>query len=404
MARQRPILDRVIDRATVPTETTKTDAVDDGATDGAMNREPTIATAPPPLPTGRPKLAIVARNTSSELANAKQAAESRAKKTESRAPAERSRGHDISTGVIIPGLPLPPPTDLEQPQFRLRRDESVIAQAVLSRKPLDRVQEVARRASADAAGALSNIGAAAAEYVGQGSLQAVKRFQALPRKKQILWVAAPYAIVLLLVLVLIQLRDPARGAPSIVPTGRSEPAQAAIAPEGLLPPASAAPRPHAPAKTEPTPLAKIALASGPQPSPLSKLIEKSEHLTAASDSGFGQGLDRLTDSGRSARGLWRTIPIASSLRVKPDGNALRVARLRSKSRLIVFPDFPARDGWILAQRTSGEVGFIPRLHLDGKRDPRFDKDEPKRVRTTRAPRAERINASRRSRSPNGPRI
>jgi hypothetical protein len=266
-----------------------------------------------------------------------------------------------STGsIIIPGIALPPATEAQDSQpIRLKRHESVIAEAAKERKGLWRVGAIAKRATTEVASALQNMGYAAVSVLGQRSVNAVRHFEALPRKKQIMWVAAPYAVVLFLVLVLVELKEPSRASATVI-----SPASAAASIEETGHPPAPAPQPA-------TPAAQTQVAD--KPSGAEEKITPSDALPLVLPG---------DKNSRISRSVWKTVPIASSLRVKPDPNALKVSRLKAGARAIIYPDFPTREGWVLAQRPGGEIGFMVASHIDGKKDPRFDKIKDKKSKRT----------------------
>jgi hypothetical protein len=66
----------------------------------------------------------------------------------------------------------------------------------------------------------------------------------------------------------------------------------------------------------------------------------------------------------SAKPHVRRVAIASSLRAKPDLGSLKVADLRVGARVLVYDEFPAPEGWVLAHRPAKEIGFMLADHLD----------------------------------------
>jgi hypothetical protein len=249
------------------------------------------------------------------------------------------------TGVFLAHMALPPATDFEQPLVRLRRDQSVIADAVAARNGLWKMQSLAKRATTDLASALSTIGYLAGRAVTNSSVAAIRRFESMPRKRQIMWVSLPYLVVGCLVLLLLQLRE--------------VPAQATVivaAPEAQIETHHALDAP---------------LTQAPIPAPAPK---GSDVLKAA----LGSATDKPIPAPRSiTRPESVHVPISSSLRVKPDAGSAKVARLKANARVYVYRDFPTNDGWVLAQRPSGEIGFLIASHLEGKKEPRFEKDRTK---------------------------
>jgi hypothetical protein len=292
-----------------------------------------------------------------------------------------------SAGIMIPGIGLPPATDSESQQIRLKRSESVIAEAAKARKGLWRVGAIAKRATTDVASAVSNMGYAAVSMIGERSVNAVRHFEALPRNKQIAWVAAPYAVVLVLVVILVELKEPANAAATVIaPSNATSLERAAVVPATIAQPT--------PATAQHAPFAVAPIAIAPPPA-LAQKADASTDLPLTSPNDRGP---------RASHGVWKTVPIPSSLRVKPDPNALKAGRLKVGSRVIVYPDFPTREGWVLTQRPGGEIGFLIASHLDGKKDPRFDKiSEARKAKRSKKQKIDPFTEVRRPRSQRGPR-
>lgn len=312
-----------------------------------------------------------------------------------------ARSPDPLPATDPPTAPAPrvgsPSAETRRQRFRLKRTESVFAEAAKARGPLWRVQLLARRATGDVVNALTMVGHAAATMLGEKSVRAVRQFESMPRKKQILWVAAPYAVVLLLVLLLVQLRVPSRAsaeqafaatavhlnptpAPALNDQAHRVDAAALTAPGATNAPATA----EAAAVAVSDGPAGAGSAAAPTPAePVASAPPSSGDEHRAEDSVealVGRGVHRAPPG----RSQWHKLPMTTVMRAKPDSGALKIAKLRSGSRILVFPDFRAREGWVLAQRSDGEVGFIVASHLEGKRDPRFEqKHEKSRHRGTR---------------------
>jgi hypothetical protein len=89
------------------------------------------------------------------------------------------------------------------------------------------------------------------------------------------------------------------------------------------------------------------------------------------------------------QGALRRVPIRSALRVKPDVLAKKAVRMEPGSEVVVYPSFPAPDGWILARVPNGEIGFMVALNLEGKRDPRFAPGAAAAARKVKKPKAVR---------------
>ena len=244
-------------------------------------------------------------------------------------------------GTLPEKCPPPPP---------LRREVSVLAAAAAERR---RWRHRFRSALRKTFGSLS--------VATEGVLPVLRKFEALPRRRQILLVLLPYVGALGLLLFwlgrssAVELDSPAvdenRGAPP------APPVRAATAdPVPIAAAAHDAPRrPADPRKDAPDP-------------------EPEEML------GTGTPSTGPRDRGPRLLGHVRVLPRASALYSRPSGDAKRAAFLRNGHVLTVFEDFPAPDGWILARSEKGTVGFVSALHLDGERDPRIDRRRRKRRR------------------------
>lgn len=53
----------------------------------------------------------------------------------------------------------------------------------------------------------------------------------------------------------------------------------------------------------------------------------------------------------------RTIPARCMLRVRADDAGLIAAELEERDQVIIFPEYAATEGWVLAQKPGGEIGF-----------------------------------------------
>src|SRR5205814_8876167 len=135
----------------------------------------------------------------------------------------------------------------------------------------------------------------------------------LPRKKQILWVAAPYAVVLFLVLLLIFLKEPSKAGATVI-----APVQAAQMQAPPVQPAAPAPAPVQQAQ----PAAVLQQAQAPAQAAPDQPAEKRDAIKALIDKTEGDVPLAAPNerSARIARSVWKTVPIAASLRVKPDQN------------------------------------------------------------------------------------
>lgn len=247
-------------------------------------------------------------------------------------PSERPRRDLTRPKAVLPGIALPPPTEYdllgldtkagvlakdESSYHQLRRDESVIAAAYAARSsPMARAKSFwarTRSSLQDGSHSLTSV-------LGETGLSALQRFEQLPRKSQLLLVAAPYVGALILALVLFQLRGKTDGAEALPPPPAPTPASAvvaAIAPVQL----SAAPK-------EPEP----AIVSPPKVTPL--------------------------------HGVKRVLLDKAILLGRPDLDGPQVVKLRPGTSLATFPEFPAPAGWILVQSEKGTVGFLEQAAFD----------------------------------------
>lgn len=319
-----------------------------------------------------------------------------------------ARPNPTPTGVRVERLGLPPAMELDRPRIHVRRSESVIREAAVSRSPMTRAGHAARHASWGVARVLSTIGSAAASLVGAHSVAAVRMFESLPRRKQILWVLTPYVVVVALVFLLVYLRDPGRSAGTVAPISihvpeREVPEQGNTVASGQRPdPYPEAVRsspqefaregsPPEPvhADTEPEIVDARSRLAEPRSQVLgreSPIIEggpripvrgRTPPIRGALASPAPMPAEGLSEVDRSASasqggGLPHVLAIDSYLRAKPDPRARRVARLKSRRSITVYPRFPAQHGWILGQKSSGEIGFLPLAHLSGRKDPDLD--------------------------------
>lgn len=211
------------------------------------------------------------------------------------------------------------------PNLRLRRDESVLAEVIAERRStLWRAAVAARR--------MSTRLQITATHLRDSTSGAIRRFETLPRHRQILWVAAPYVVALLLVLVLLFFsRSPDE--PAAANQARSAPAQAATESPKI-----------AGEKTKPAD-PPVASSDDAQPAP---------KATADPDP-------------PPLRSEVRRIPVWSRLYVRPNTGYKIAAHLRPGTEVTLYPDFPTEDGWHLARSEKGTIGFIQQERLDGIR-------------------------------------
>jgi hypothetical protein len=269
---------------------------------------------------------------------------------------------------------------------RMRRDESIIAEVAL-----------ARRASMFSPGLFfGRVGRGMRTFlfedipVAAGSVKkiAVGVDRLSPKKKAAL-VAAPYAIAMLLVGTLFiggAPSDPvpiaASPAPSSTPAigvgiasaqAATPPATPSTASQLAIPPVPAPPAasqlatpPAAPinvptAAPAPAPIVNGAFA--PQPPPQAPAQAAIPALPIApKPAPVAPKIGPTTE-------IARTIPIRSALYAKPKRGTKRVARLAEGDELFVYPNVPAPEGWVVARRLDGEIGFLIARHLDGEKDP-----------------------------------
>jgi len=166
----------------------------------------------------------------------------------------------------------------------------------------------------------------AKKVVSQSGLSLVHRFERLPRRYQIAWVALPYAAAFALVVSLY--------------LSRTQPVEVASRPSTVPPVTTTpAPAPSAPSMPVEQPAAPAAL---------------------------------------QTRVVTLTRP--SALYIRPDATVIRSARLPEGHVVTVYVDFPCPEGWALGQSEKGTVGYISTLHLDGQPDPFVDAVQQNRRR------------------------
>lgn len=247
----------------------------------------------------------------------------------------RKRSADATVGGNLERFPLPPPTEFGAPDVEIRNEESVVAEAMhIKSDTMWRVKQYARRAST----VMSKQTYAIANSLGDQSVAAIRRFESLPRQKQLLWVAAPYFVAAILVVVLLQVR-----------TGEPQAATNAI--------------PALPETTEVADATDNATddVDVPLVAPRKKVADDD-----IGDPDIGAGVER-------------TLPRRTRLFSRPEAGP-HSAKLRKGAKVKVFPDFPAPDGFVLAQSAKGTVGFLSVLHLEGENDPAIDKKRKRRRR------------------------
>jgi hypothetical protein len=233
------------------------------------------------------------------------------------------RGHRVSWPFEEKSAPVWPPLDAPN----VRREESVIAEIARARnEKLWRVGAVARRMSTQIKRSV--------DVLHESSRGALRRFESLPRSKQILWVAAPYVGAAFLVGLLMAIDEKETVAITAVPVPAA--VEANPSPQPIIAEAAAAAVAEAPAP--PT-----------APAPRSPMVKERHQL-----------------------------PVYATLYARPD-DELKVARVRPQL-LTVYPDFPTEEGWVLVMTEKGTVGYLERARLDGDPEPKTKK---KRVRPRR---------------------
>ncbi len=218
---------------------------------------------------------------------------------------------------------------------RVRNEDSVVAEIVRARgDTLWKVGAMARRMSNDLKDAVV--------VLHDSSRSALRRFESLPRRKQLMWVAAPYLGAAFLVGLLLALNSAAHGPVAISPisTAIAEPAAPPVTPMPDLQPVTP-PAPAVERTPEPPP--------APAPEP-----------------------------------VLRELPVRAVLYVRPDIRYNAAAHLRARSQVTVYTDFPAPEGWVLAVSEKGTVGYLEAARLEGApADRRPHRHKKKRVRPRR---------------------
>src|SRR5688572_29072683 len=215
---------------------------------------------------------------------------------------------------MLPPEAIPP----EKVKPNVRREESVIA-------------ELAQARSGSLHRAAAQI-KEAVDVLHDSSRSALRRFESLPREKQIMWVAAPYVGAAFLVGLLLAFDAGGDGPVEITPV------TPAIA-ETLAPPI-------------PTPTPEIARLAPTAPLTTAGPIAKETHQ----------------------------LPIRATLYARPDGE-LKIAQVRPQL-LTIYPDFPAAEGWVLVMTEKGTVGYLEKARLEGEPEP-SKKGKKKKVRPRR---------------------
>ena len=243
----------------------------------------------------------------------------------------------------------------------LRRAESVLEEAARVRSVGDRLRT-----------GFGLVGRAVTVAVGESGMRIVRHFERLPRWQQVLCVATPYASALGLVAYLlfghtpnVEVAPVGAGIVSVETDGRLD----RIAPNGDAAPTSSSDGPQGPE----------AQATADPPNP-----------TTATEPSLAAGGPSIAEAGpkeaapQPFRAKVVTLPVSSTLFVRPDPTVGRSARLRAGHVVTVYPDFPSAEGWTLAQSERGTVGYISKKHLTGQRDPAYDAARKARRRRARS--------------------
>jgi hypothetical protein len=202
----------------------------------------------------------------------------------------------------------------------VRREDSVIAEIARARSDkLWKVGVVARRMSTQIKRSV--------DVLHDSSRSALRRFESLPRTKQIMWVAAPYlgAAFLVGLLMAFDEKETVEITASPVPMAEAKP-QAPEVPE--------------------VPEVVTQPVKAPEP----------------------QGFKKETHQ----------LPVHATLYARPDGE-LKIARVRPQL-LTVYPQFPTDEGWVLVVTEKGTVGYVEKARLEGDPEPKAKK---KKIRPRR---------------------
>lgn len=243
-----------------------------------------------------------------------------------------------------------------QPAARtLRRDESVIAEAV-------RLRGTTGQRFADAA-------RAALDHAIEAARRGVRAIGRLPPPARIGVIAAPFVV---LVAVAIAALWPDRAAPvpaAAVPATSAAPARVfvsrALDPATLPAPVAPGAAPAATA-TPPTPATaapELPTNAPPPPTAAAALVPAADPAPSA--------LERLRQQGPPATPLTvaeavRTLPARASLYAAPKKGAPRTVSLAAGAELLTYPGVPVPEGWIVARKPEGEIGFLRTTALEPK--------------------------------------
>lgn len=245
----------------------------------------------------------------------------------------------------------------------IRREESVIAKAALAKKnPIHRLQLRMKALHRAVRAELADFEEAYEDWqkkprpAGVGPWRALfldiaAALERMPQRRRVVVVSAPYLFALALALILL--------------LGGSDP-QAAVTLAPAVTPAAAATA----APAEPT-----------------AVSASSQSTMPATPTGAGQEDDEIlpsptltaprpaADEAPSAIEVLRTLPIRAAIYAAPKKSAARVAHLAAGSSVLIYPSMPAPEGWIVARRPRGEIGFMVSSRLEGERASRDKKAE-----------------------------
>ncbi len=268
------------------------------------------------------------------------------------AAASRAFGTNPPAGA--PEGPAPHP-EIEDWTPPLRRQESVIEEAEdlrhHHRAKLRNLSNRVRALTQTGGPQISRAGVSFASRIGETAFAALRRFEKLPRSRQLLWVAAPYCGAIVLAFALFAARS-ANETP-IQPTSDTVELETQAPATPKAPVAAIAPKAEVPIEPETQ-----------APAPVDVVPEVA--VAAASEAPAAQSSEPITLSRKS------------KLFVRADAKSKRPIGLRKGTQVTVFADFPAPEGWRLVQTKKGSVGFVSTLHLEGKKDPRIDKKRRRR--------------------------
>ncbi|MCC7381787.1 MAG: hypothetical protein IT384_08155 [Deltaproteobacteria bacterium] len=244
----------------------------------------------------------------------------------------------------------------------IRREESVIAKAALAKKnPIHRLQLRMKALHRAVRGELADFEEAYEDWQkkprppGVGPWRALfldiaAALERMPQRRRVVVVSAPYLFALALALILL--------------LGGSDPQAAVTLAPALTPAAAVTPAAAATAdRAEPTAVSATSQSTMPatRAGPDEDEILPSPTLTAPRPAA---GAD---DEAPSAIEVLRTLPIRAAIYAAPKKSAARVAHLGAGSSVLIYPSMPAPEGWIVARRPRGEIGFMVGARLEGER-------------------------------------